>query len=630
MMQATPKLPSRLFSAGFSFARSLPLSIALWGAATLGVVESGAATHLTTVHPSFTLTTLHTGSFQPAVGGMGMLSDGRLVIGAWVGARTTGTYQCCPSGNYGNRLNSGRVFVVTGATAENPVISVDTIATDLEDIMGLTVVNDTIYVSGGNQILRLNRNGNTGPVIRIDTVFILPGTPMSGNDSLRPVKGRSEWMNGLLARNDTFFVNPSSMYNGNNTGQVNPYRGRALAVKPGNGTSNKRGSFRTRATGLRHPAGMSFGPEGTVWTVETQGHWVPTDKLICIRDGAHYGFRHTNTTAPLIPNDTNWNNLPETPAAVFLPQEGSGGSGTKNATGVFANSPGAPLYLTQGPYAGQFIMGDVVWGGIQRFYVEKVNGEYQGAGFVWMGGLSSGAFRMIEGPDGQIYVGMMGTTGDWSWNGIYSGLQKLKYNGTPTFEMLAVRSRAQGMEIEFTTPVDTALALQISSYNIRSYIYTPTSSYGGNKSGTTTLTPSSIQISPDRKRVYLALSGLTARTPSVGGTPGPHRIVELNIRKSYRSATNEAPRDTVAFYTLNAISPSMPFSDTGVVSVDRETARRALSGQLNWSVRGDVMTLAVPFTGKYTIRMTDLRGAVLASASGRGAGLSLRKTMTLP
>src|SRR5690606_8823819 len=130
---------------------------------------------------------------------------------------------------------------------------------------GLTVVNDVIYVSGGNRILRLNRSGNSGPVTSIDTVFILPGTPQSSGpqagDSLHPVKGRSEWLYGLLYRDGEFYVNPSSLMN-SGTAQVNPYRGRALAVTPGDGIGNKRGSFRTVSTGFRHATGLAVGPEG--------------------------------------------------------------------------------------------------------------------------------------------------------------------------------------------------------------------------------------------------------------------------------------------------------------------------------------------------------------------------------
>jgi glucose/arabinose dehydrogenase len=582
---------------------------------------SFAATPLATVHPSYVKHDIRPSGFRPKVGGMAFLSDGRLVVGGWGGTRAT----CCPSGsNYGVRQYTGKVYVLSNATGSSPAVTVDTIATGLEDIMGLTVVRDTIYVSGGNVIVRIINPDNAGPSDRIDTVFILPGTPQtlgSGagqttnaalvGDSLKPVKGRSEWMYGLLQRNDTFFVAPSSMYN-SETFQVNPYRGRVLAVTPGNGTTNKRGSFRTIALGFRHPTGLTFGPNGTIWTTETQGPWFPTNKLTQVSEGGFYGNRHARSNAPIIADDTGWNSLTETPAAVFLPQEVN-----SSLSAVFSGSPGAPFYLSSGPYAGQFLMGDLEWGGVQRYFVEVVGGRYQGAGFVWMGGLESGVYRMATGPDGMLYMGMMGETGDWNWNGQFFGLQKVAYNGAPTFEMLAVRSRAQGMEIEFTTPVDTAAAKLASNYTVQTYYYQPTSAYGGTKAAGSlaTLAIGAIQVSPDRKRVYLPLTGLVARA----GTQ--QRIVEITLGAGLKSAANANSWNTKAYYTLNAISNTQPFDTTQAVPVNPGADRMRLEAGLKWSVRGGRMDVHSAFQGAYTLRLVDLRGNVLATAAGRGPGV---------
>ncbi len=605
-----------------------------------------AETPLTTVHPSWTKINLRPTVFKPLVGGMAFLSDGRLVVGNWGGNRTA----CCPSGNYGGRQYTGKVYVLSGVTGDSPNITIDTIATGLEDIMGLAVVRDTIYVSGGNQILRLNRTGNTGPVTRIDTVFILPGTPASGTDSLHPVKGRSEWLYGMLARNDTFFVNSSSMYNGSNTAQVNPYRGLSLAVTLGNGTTNKRGSFKILATGFRHPTGLTFGPDSTIWTTETQGHWLPSNKLTQIKTGGYYGFRHTCPTtpcaSPFISNDDGWASLTANASAVYLPQEVN----SNKATAIFSGSPGAPFYLSSGPYAGQFLMGDVEWGGIQRYFVEKVNGDYQGAGFVWMGGLESGAYRMATGPDGMLYIGMMGADNDWNWNGQFFGLQKVKYNGAPSFEMLAVRSRAQGMEIEFTLPVDSVAAKVASNYTVQTYYYQPTSAYGGTKvGGATTLPIGTIQLSADKKSVYLPITGLVARVPSVPGTPGTERIVEITLNSGLKSSTGAASWTAKAYYSLNNISSSTPFNTT---AIDPGIAKSRLMEGFGYKVQGGNITVQTPFRGPYDLRLRDLRGAILTSVQGvgaesktlslqnargkyivveaRGDGVNLKRTVMLP
>ena len=399
------------------------------------------------------------------------------------------------------------------------------------------------------------------------------------------------------------------MYNATTIQQVNPFRGTSLVVTRGNGI---RGNYRINSMGLRHPTGLSFGPEGTVWTCETQGHWIPANKLIQLKTGAYYGFHHT-------PAET-WDNMTETPAAVFLPQDaGSGGSGTKNASGTFSDSPGQPYFLTDGPYAGQFLMGDVSWGGIQRFFTEKVNGDYQGAGFVFTGGLESGAYRIVKGPDGMLYLGMMGAASDWSWNGQFYGLQKLKYNGTPTFEMLAVRSRAAGMEIEFTLPVDTAAAKLASNYTVQTYYYTPTSTYGGSPTSNTgganaktTLTVGTIQLSPDKKSVYLPIaSGLIARTGI------QQRVVEITLNAGIKSSTGGNPWTAKAYYTLNSISPSAPFSTSTVI--DPKLVRTGMLNQLTYKLQGGNLIVKTPFHGIYDLRLLDARGSVLADAQGRGS-----------
>jgi cytochrome c len=43
--------------------------------------------------------------------------------------------------------------------------------------------------------------------------------------------------------------------------------------------------------------------------------------------------------------------------------------------------------------------------------------------------------------------------GGWSWKEKQYGLQRMKYNGKLTFEMLAVRAKPHGFEIEFTDAI---------------------------------------------------------------------------------------------------------------------------------------------------------------------------------
>jgi hypothetical protein len=188
--------------------------------------------------------------------------------------------------------------------------------------------------------------------------------------------------------------------------------------------------------------------------------------------------------------------------------------------------------------------------------------------------------------------------------------------------MLAVRSRAAGMEVEFTLPVDTTAAKTASNWTVQTYAYQPTANYGGSKgSGAAALATLSIngpiQVAPDRKRVYLPLSGLVARTAGTTSGFGTHRIVEITLGAGILSEAAASPRTAKAYYTLNAISPSQPFE---VVSLDPGIARRALDGKLAWTMAGKDLEVRVPFQGAYALRLIDPQGRVIASAKGTGEG----------
>jgi cytochrome c len=582
----------------------LALSLLLIGGFT-GTTMTQAASVPAGVHPNWTKIDLRPAGFQPQVSGMAFQSDGKLLIAHWNSSRALASRV----GDTQPRTYQGRIYLLSGVTGAAPAVTMDTVATGLEDVMGMTLVNDTIYVSGGNAILRLVRPGGlTGPVTRRDTIFFLPGTPVNG-DSLKPARGSQEYLYGLLHRGGKFYAAASALDpSGSGTAQVNPYRGTLLEVTPGDGVANKRGSFRILATGLRAPSGISFGPDSTICASDNQGEWLPASKLNCLKEGRFYGARKSGGA-----NDyyAPWDALTETPPTAWVIQTDIG------------NSPTQPVFAAaHTPYAGQMLMGDVRWGtGINRYFVERNGqGELQAAIFVFTGGLEAGVFRMLWGPDSMLYVGMIGGRDD---NDGYPlnlatrvdyGLQKLRYTGGDTaFEMRAIRSRPEGFEIEFTRPVDSTVARAAQSYTVQSYHMTPGSGYGsGSKQGTATLTPSSIQLSPDRRKVYLALSGLV---PTTGNQM---RVVYFRLN-GFKSAAGASPWSAEAWYTLNALGTGTPF-DLPVALRAPLSENAAALGEVRWIVRQGNLHVRIPATGKVAVRLRGVSGALLAELRPSGTG----------
>jgi cytochrome c len=159
-------------------------------------------------------------------------------------------------------------------------------------------------------------------------------------------------------------------------------------------------------------------------------------------------------------------------------------------------------------------------------------------------GLEAGVNRLAWGPDGSLYIGEIGVSGNWGQTGkLKYGLQKLTFNNTSTFEMLAVRAKPNGVEIEFTEPLKSGSGEKASDYTISQWYFKPTAEYGGPKLGEKGLEIKSVKVSDDRKKAYLELPGMQSK----------HVVyIRLN-KKTVSSATGKDLWATEAWYTMNAI-----------------------------------------------------------------------------
>ena len=172
------------------------------------------------------------------------------------------------------------------------------------------------------------------------------------------------------------------------------------------------------------------------------------------------------------------------------------------------NSPSEPGILNKGPYKNQMIMGDARHGGLKRVFIEEVNGQLQGALFRFTQGLEAGVNRFVWGPDSSLYLGGVGGTNDFTWEGKRFGLEKLTYNGKSTFEMLSVKVKSNGFEIEFTEPIRLGDGISPSDYLVQQWWY-DLDSEGGVKQDLQTLDVESLSISEDRKTVFLHIKNLS-------------------------------------------------------------------------------------------------------------------------
>ncbi|MEO6290103.1 MAG: c-type cytochrome [Ginsengibacter sp.] len=449
-------------------------------------VKPGYGAALEGVHPSYDVSTIHKHDFKPRVGGLAFLPGGRLLVTTWD--------------------SIGGVYLLDGVeTGDTNKITVKRIASGLAEPLGITVVNGKIFVLQKQELTQLiDRDGDE---IIDEYRAVCNSWGVSGDFH--------EFALGLLYNEGHFYVTLGLAMRLMSDEKQKPDRGRTIKIAMD-------GSYEWINYGLRMPNGIGVGNDGELFETDNQGEWIPANKLIHVKkglfNGMHWGLPDS-LPAP-----------PTAPPAIWLPED------------EIANSPSQPILLEDGLYKGQMIHGDVTHGGIKRDFLEKVNGEYQGAVFRFTQGLEAGVNRICRGPDGALYVGGVGMVGGWSWKEKQYGLQRMKYNGKPTFEMLAVRAKPRGFEIDFTEALKAGQEISAADLLIQQWRYLPTAGYGGPKIDLEKLKIERLIISPDRKRVYLDIPGLIKE-----------HVIYLRLPENIQSASGQSLWSSEAWYTLNNI-----------------------------------------------------------------------------
>ncbi|GAB5518539.1 MAG: hypothetical protein RhofKO_07900 [Rhodothermales bacterium] len=446
---------------------------------------------LEAVHPSFAVDTIRPESFQPKVGGLDVMDDGRVVVTTWDA--------------------EGGVYILSNLDEGDPeAIEVQRFAAGLAEPLGVKVVDGEIYVLQKQELTRLRDTDGDGEADVYETV---------AND-WGATSNFHEFAFGLVYQDGYFYAALATaiLPGGASADPQNPDRGTAIKI------NKDTGAVEFIANGLRTPNGIGIGVDDEIFIADNQGDWLPSSKIVHIQEGQFYGSRSVDFagTAGLI----------EKKPVVWLPQDEIG------------NSPSTPILMKQGPYAGQMIHGEVTHGGIKRVFVEEVEGQYQGALFRFTQGLEAGVNRLAWGPDGHLYIGGIGNPGNWGHVGkLMYGLQRMRYTGDPVFEMLAVRAQPDGFEIEFTEALADSIGAAASDYTIEQWYYEPTIDYGGPKLDQRGLEILDVAVSEDRKRVTLQIDGIL-----------PNHVVYFRLNDAtMRSAEGRSLWTTEAWYTLNRI-----------------------------------------------------------------------------
>ena len=459
-----------------------------------------------------------------------------------------------PNGDLGLTTRRGDVFIVKNPSSLKPTFQ--KFASGLHEVLGLAYKNGSFYCVQRGELTKMTDTDNDGVADDFETIY---AWPLSGN--------YHEYSFGpKLAADGSFFVtlnlgfpptwwNPTSMV---------PWRGWALHIF-------EDGRVEPWAAGMRSPCGISMIDDQLFYT-DNQGDWVGSGSIMQVKKGAFMGHpaslvwaklpqspikltteqffaknetkmiydRKGNSVKP--ENDVNAKvvtemdmkkNFPELQIpAVWLPH------------GILGISNSEIVKIPQGsfgPFAGQLLVGDQGQSMVSRVFMEKINGEYQGAAWPFRSGFQSGIVRLAWGKDGSLFAGE--TNRGWGSAGeATEGIQRLVWNNKIPFEMRSVKAMPDGFEIAFTKPVDKKYALDLASYSVESFIYKYHSVYGSPPVNSQKCNVKGVRVSAD---------GLTARIIVAGLRKGYiHNITLDGIRsqENYYSLVHPT-----AYYTLNNI-----------------------------------------------------------------------------
>lgn len=490
-----------------------------------------------------------------------------------------------PNGTLAVTTRRGDIFMVENPTGQHPFFR--KFASGLHEVLGAAWKDGALYVVQRGELTKLVDTNMDGKADVFETIY---AWPLSGN--------YHEYSFGpKIAPDGSFFVtlnlgfppdwwHPKSFV---------PYRGWALNIK-------EDGTVTPWAAGLRSPCGISM-IDGELWYSDNQGDWVGSGSIMPIKKGAFMGH----------PSSLVWTGLPNSPLKLTSEQFFA-----KNNPRIEFDKNGQPVkpqdivnekFKTEfeakkeipelqlpavwlphgilgisnseivkipegafGPFAGQLLICDQGQSMVDRVFLEKVNGEYQGAAWAFRSGFQSGIVRLTWLPDGSLAAGE--TNRGWGSAGEATmGLQRLVWNNKVPFEMRAIRAMPDGFEIEFTKPVDKKVAEDIASYSVESYIYKYHGVYGSPPVNTEKCPIAGVKVSAD---------GLKAR------------LIVNNLRKYYiHTITLAGIRDKenyfnlvhpTAYYTLNNIPEGQKLSMTEVSTVN--SAKAAAAADLKKGVAG--------------------------------------------
>ncbi|MBX7135631.1 MAG: ThuA domain-containing protein [Fimbriimonadaceae bacterium] len=576
-----PKGLTRVTSPGQKFVKGLG-----------GVRRPGNGMPLAGLHPGWDIFTCRPEDFKPQVGAMAFLPDGSLLVS---------NFKPNQSGGFMPDLRDGILYRLEGVQGnDRKKIKVTKVAENLQEPLGLAVMDGEVYVAQRNEISRLidaNKDGTYETTEPVAKAWI--------SDNYH------HFTFGLAAKDGFLYASFSTSITGGAPG-INgpnpPNRGTVIKVNPkAFNPAMPMANVEFLTGGHRTPNGIEVGPYGLLLVGENQGAWQPANKINVIEPGAFHGhYNNIDFKTPEYPNGGVPGPFDEQPLAqpgLYIPQNECG------------NSPAQCVTIPEGMFKDQMLISDVKYGGLRRGWLEQVDGVWQGGVVQYSQGFEVGTNRMVWGPDGALYIGGIGATETWAWTDPKTGqwttygLQRIRekratnwVDGISAFEIANISATVDGFRVKFTKPLPAQI--DPAKIIVRQWTYKPTPEYGGDKIERESLAVAKVNRLADNT-LGLTIPGLKEG-----------RVVYLNF--DLKAKSGEALWASECWYTLNK-TPKPAFPKTHALV--NETPTVLMMTDTKGFVHDCIPTARAELTKYLTARgckVVDVNGEMLESDNPPG------------
>jgi cytochrome c5 len=365
----------------------------------------------------------------------------------------------------------GDVWLVEGFTKNSGKLTWQRIASGLFQPLGIKVVNEEIYVTCRDQLVRLHDyNGDR------ETDFY-----ESFNNDHQVTDHFHEFAMGLQTDEDGNFYYAKSA------------RHAREALIPQHGTLIKvsKDGLKTDiiATGFRAANGVCINPDGTFIVTDQEGHWNPMNRINWVKPGGFYG----NMFSYNPPADSTESGM-ELPL-VWVERN-------------IDQSPSELLWVDSkkwGALNGKLLNFSYGYGKIFVVPYEKIGDQVQGGIFeLPIPRFSTGVMRGRFNPgDQQLYLCGLSAWG--STQPQLGGLYRIRKVDQPMVIPIGIKATTTGMELSFTDELDLESVADTAHYTVKTWDLLRSRKYGSKHYNEQKLEVLKAELGKDKKSINLTI-----------------------------------------------------------------------------------------------------------------------------